>query len=183
MSKSKNRKWSSKHRHKEVTLERKRMVRHLKSIGIKSVIDEKTKRSKPIACVKNGVLRKLYNENLSATPKFTQSDKGPGYVYFIGNLTHQYVKIGYSLNPKKRLTGIQTGCPFPVTILATMPGSKRIETHLHDKFRKWRTVGEWFYITRPIADYMLQHTKSVFDQGTSLLELSFTHQDYESKLS
>lgn len=70
------------------------------------------------------------------------------FCYFIGSMDAGYVKIGFSNNPGKRLSSIQTGAPFPVYVLATMPGNRDTETILHDRFSYLltRDNGEWFRI-------------------------------------
>lgn len=81
--------------------------------------------------------------------QFVSGISRPGtYVYFIGNVDEGYVKIGYSNNPEKRVTGVQTGTPFVVSILAVFPGNRDTETILHDRFSHLRTRdrGEWFRI-------------------------------------
>jgi len=67
-----------------------------------------------------------------------------GKIYIIGNLHHGLVKIGFSTNPDKRLSGIQCGCPFKVKVLRVFNGTMKQEKYLHYKYRNLNTNGEWF---------------------------------------
>jgi len=67
-----------------------------------------------------------------------------GFVYVIGNIEFGFVKIGYSTNPNKRLSGIQTGCPFKLEILKVYNGNLQLEKALHKKYKEYNTNGEWF---------------------------------------
>ena len=49
-------------------------------------------------------------------------------------------KIGHSLNPRKRLSGLKVGNPF-VELIGT---SKIAEKILHEKYVDYRIAGEWF---------------------------------------
>lgn len=66
------------------------------------------------------------------------------YVYVIGGSDQRLVKIGVSTNPKGRCASIQTGCPFPVSILWLAEGNGRREDALHEYFTDRRVQGEWF---------------------------------------
>jgi hypothetical protein len=61
------------------------------------------------------------------------------------------VKIGISSNVDKRLSGIQTSCPFELTIVGELFAPNRavaqdVEQDFHAKQAKHRTRGEWFDI-------------------------------------
>lgn len=73
------------------------------------------------------------------------------YVYLIkqGNKKHYPMKIGVSKKPEERLKDLQTGSPYPLTIIAVFPcDSKRyaynLEKFLHNYFFKSQLCGEWF---------------------------------------
>ncbi|WTK18303.1 GIY-YIG nuclease family protein (plasmid) [Streptomyces sp. NBC_01525] len=66
------------------------------------------------------------------------------HVYLIGSPGSSTAKIGRSKDPEKRLAGFQTGCPLPLSVLATHPGSHELETALHRHFAEHRLHGEWF---------------------------------------
>jgi hypothetical protein len=66
------------------------------------------------------------------------------YVYVIGGSDQRFVKIGVSTNPKGRHLSIQTGCPFPLSILWLAEGDHKRESALHECFADRRVQGEWF---------------------------------------
>lgn len=55
------------------------------------------------------------------------------------------VKIGFTQSDvARRLAGLQTGCPHPMKLLASVPGGPSDERGLHAKLRRHRVSGEWF---------------------------------------
>lgn len=70
------------------------------------------------------------------------------YVYIIKADT--FVKIGFSENPEKRLSEMQTGSPHELELLAKFPYGTRPEAaakekEMHLLFSTWHHRGEWFY--------------------------------------
>jgi len=64
------------------------------------------------------------------------------FSYVIGALGTSRVKIGKTTDLKKRLGGIQTGCPYELVVLATTPMK---EKKLHQMFGRYSVGnGEWF---------------------------------------
>lgn len=57
----------------------------------------------------------------------------------------QYVKIGISECPRKRIASIQTSNPEPIELLATAPGGRELEARLHSRFANLRHNREWFH--------------------------------------
>lgn len=80
------------------------------------------------------------------------SKENTGFIYLIGNLEYNFVKIGYSVNPEKRLMEIQTGCPFPLVLFDKFEGTISKEKLLHRKYKRLRTYGEWFRIEGKLAE-------------------------------
>lgn len=75
--------------------------------------------------------------------------KTRGYVYFIGSKRGtrlSYVKIGWSVNPKKRLVELQRASPYQLVLLGSFPAEKEVETTLHRLFGhiRVRPRCEWF---------------------------------------
>ncbi|MEU4955204.1 GIY-YIG nuclease family protein [Streptomyces lavendulae] len=67
------------------------------------------------------------------------------YVYVVGpGRLGSPVKIGWSVNPKVRLTQLQVAHPEPLQILYQHPGPRELEGVLHRKFQRFRCNGEWF---------------------------------------
>lgn len=83
-------------------------------------------------------------------------------IYFITNESQTTVKIGYSSDPKRRLGSIQTGQFEKLLLFGTAPGTKKVEKHLHELFKKFRIRGEWFHfapIKEQIVSLVLQDRK------------------------
>lgn len=76
-----------------------------------------------------------------------------GYVYLIGeeNAENKY-KIGSTKckDINKRLKQLQTGNSNPLYIKAYYETSKpfRLETMLHNKFKEYNVIGEWFELNK-----------------------------------
>lgn len=73
-----------------------------------------------------------------------RSPKRP-VVYFVR--AGEFVKIGTATDAAKRLTELQTGCPYELSLAKTIPGSIKEEQHLHGRFAHLRSrpSGEWFH--------------------------------------
>lgn len=77
-------------------------------------------------------------------------------VYFLHDGT--YTKIGISNNVKKRLQMLQIGNPNKINIIAhskILDNAQSIERALHKKYKKYKTVGEWFLLS-PSEEQNLQ---------------------------
>ncbi len=77
------------------------------------------------------------------------------YVYFVQAASTQAgpgpIKIGFSTNLTKRLTGLQTSSPIPLALLGTARGGAALEEKLHTILAASRTRGEWFHPTPHVA--------------------------------
>lgn len=81
----------------------------------------------------------------SKIDKRTAFDRfGTEFVYFAR--AGEYVKIGFSGWPEKRMKSIQTGCPLAITLQAKMPGTLKTELATKRRFSEYRVRrnGEWF---------------------------------------
>lgn len=78
-------------------------------------------------------------------------------IYFITSPSIQWypVKIGHAKYPEGRLGDLQVGCPWPLEIVALLPGGRVVEQILHLKFRRQRMLGEWFRNEGEVRDAML----------------------------
>lgn len=69
-------------------------------------------------------------------------------VYFIRAIGgHGPIKIGKSGNVRERLAQLNAGSPYPLEVLATLPGGDAQERQLHSLFSDSRERGEWFTAT------------------------------------
>ncbi len=73
-------------------------------------------------------------------------------IYFISDGKH--VKIGCSINPKERLSALQSGNPNKLTLLKTLSEKGYSESKLHSKFEQYKTYGEWFELSKEILDFI-----------------------------
>lgn len=64
-------------------------------------------------------------------------------VYVIGSPEFRPVKIGKG-NVARRLEWFQTGSPFLLEVLWSLPGGYRLERALHARFKPFRVRGEWY---------------------------------------
>jgi hypothetical protein len=69
-------------------------------------------------------------------------DRHSGFIYFA--LCGDKIKIGFAVDPKRRVAHLQGGSPDRLELLATIPGSPRLERQLHHRFKGLRHSGEWF---------------------------------------
>lgn len=66
-------------------------------------------------------------------------------IYLLQVAALPYFKIGFSDSPVElRCKQLQIGCPLPLRVCATIPGSQKEERALHQEFQEHRTCGEWF---------------------------------------
>lgn len=111
------------------------------------------------------------------------SPPSAGYIYVIGMPGVQAVKIGWAANVRTRLAGLQTGSPFPLTVLwkRRIPNTPAVEAALHQLFNSKRVRGEWFDLG-PDAPRVISEA---CDQiaGPDLPRLAFTFADEEKVLS
>ena len=73
-----------------------------------------------------------------------KKDGGSGFVYFVQGRKGGPVKIGYAVDPQRRLGNMSTGSPVPLKLLAAIPGDRNLEADLHRFFGVGRLHGEWF---------------------------------------
>lgn len=75
-----------------------------------------------------------------------RSDVRSKFVYFITTDHPGFpIKIGISESHHMRVTGLQTGLPYSVKVIAVVPTDDPVfERRLHRKFDHLRLRGEWF---------------------------------------
>lgn len=75
-------------------------------------------------------------------PSSIASADYPGHVYFIAS--GPFVKIGWAIEPARRLLELATGNPVELVLLGSTPGTRKLERALHLAFATSRVQGEWF---------------------------------------
>lgn len=97
------------------------------------------------------------------------------HIYFIKCLDDNgFIKIGVAKNIKSRLDTLQTGCPYPLKVICSIPCKGRpkalaIERRLHSYFAKSRIGGEWFKADIRIKDldYSILSSRDLDDIGVN----------------
>ena len=86
------------------------------------------------------------------------------FLYIIGNIDQNMYKVGISNNPLSRIKGIQTGCPFPLSIIKQYKlngHSSFVEKKIHSFLEKDTSVkslvGEWFSCDVDKIDKLVQY--------------------------
>ena len=85
------------------------------------------------------------NQALMVAARLTKAPKSSkGFVYIIK--CEQWYKIGKAKNVNSRLSGLQTGNPFPLELIHVIPCKdyNKAESYLHNIFANRRGLGEWF---------------------------------------
>ena len=81
------------------------------------------------------------------------------YVYFFQAGNEGPIKIGYSLEPEKRLENLQGAvwCKLrSIGFVTTGSMGKELEKALHSKFNHLRIRGEWFWPTIELTDFITE---------------------------
>jgi hypothetical protein len=83
------------------------------------------------------------------------------FVYLIHNVNKNEVKIGYSFDPVKRLSQMQTATTDKLSILLTIKGGKKEEQLFHESLAAYRISGEWFRNEYAVLKTMLDYAATV----------------------
>lgn len=85
-----------------------------------------------------------------------RSKRHSGYVYAVRVIGYDLVKIGYSLEPKRRLIDLENGSGMKggLDMILSFPAKPTVERALHAKFKAERLFGEWFRLSGPVADWL-----------------------------
>lgn len=78
------------------------------------------------------------------------------YTYFI-DINGEYIKIGTSKEPARRLGQLQVNCPYEARLVGVLRGD--YERELHKRFKHLRHRGEWFRLDKQILDLVAEHVK------------------------
>ena len=75
-----------------------------------------------------------------------------GYIYVID--CDGFIKIGYSTDPRGRLSNLRVASPLEITVLRVIEGTVADERELHNKFVAHRVRGEWFKCEGELAAWI-----------------------------
>ncbi len=80
-------------------------------------------------------------------------------VYFIQ--CGEFIKIGFTVEPAKRIAAIQTSSPHEIKLLGTMKGGPETEKAMHAQFKHLRHRGEWFRVDEELTTEIRRLTRKV----------------------
>jgi hypothetical protein len=85
------------------------------------------------------------------------------------------IKIGYTENPKTRISALQVGASEQLECMLLINGNRTDEHRLHEMFSELSTksTGEWFYFKEPIANFIKVNLKNDRRYEFGLLEIDF----------
>lgn len=76
----------------------------------------------------------------------------PQHVYAIRGAG--LVKIGRAVAPELRLDALQSGSPVMLELVGYVAGGHKHERELHDRFREYRSHGEWFREEGEVSEWV-----------------------------
>lgn len=71
------------------------------------------------------------------------------------------IKIGFAVDPQKRIAEIQRMSPTRLRTLATIDGDRATESVLHRGFSHLRAYGEWFRPEQELLDFIADPSQGV----------------------
>lgn len=74
-------------------------------------------------------------------------------IYFIRQ--NEQVKIGVTDNIKNRLSELQVGSPYKLSVMLLIDGDYKDEVELHRIFKDHRIRGEWYWLNEDIKEYII----------------------------
>ena len=88
-----------------------------------------------------------------------------GYVYCIGEVDEHgeltdYVKIGYSVNPRKRIAELQCGNPRRLRMIGFIEGTQADEANMHSAYLEYNVMQEWFRATDGLIEQFQEDRSS-----------------------
>lgn len=78
------------------------------------------------------------------------SDWEPGKAYIYAIQCNKFVKIGQSVDVQKRLAGLQTSNPYPLSLLGAVKAPSDLEFAIHKYLESFRERLEWFRMTKRV---------------------------------
>jgi len=120
------------------------------------------------------VLRKntmnLFNDNWyikTCKDVLKIKDESLGYVYFVKSKRDESIKIGYSVNLTKRLSGLKTGFSDGLYLIGYIYCNdfQKKEKEIHSGLMDKRVVGEWFGIDLSEAASLISKNNGVIVNG------------------
>lgn len=94
----------------------------------------------------------IYRESAPLDAKRVRwAERAPLRLYFIREGEAGPIKIGVGAHPEARMSTLQVSATAKLTLLGSIPGSRRIEREWHTRFGAHHVRGEWFH---PVPELM-----------------------------
>lgn len=106
------------------------------------------------------LLQRMYGTVSFSIPEYdaalAKPRKEDGFVYFAQSLNGGLIKIGFAVDPVRRLKALATGSSEPLAFLGQTPGTRFTERKIHEQFAHLRERGEWFRPAPELTAYVGQ---------------------------
>jgi hypothetical protein len=83
------------------------------------------------------------------------SNRSEDHLYFAH--CDGYIKIGRSQEPMSRISGMRVGSPHEIQLVTWLEYAGDLENILHERYAESRHRGEWFRVTQPLIDEMMDY--------------------------
>ena len=93
-----------------------------------------------------------YKNIIKKSKKIKREEKLRSRIYFI-QAEDREIKIGFTLNVERRIQRMQMDCPLKLYLIGVLKGDRYSEARIHDMFKEYRKMGEWFYPKFSIIRY------------------------------
>lgn len=95
---------------------------------------------------------------------------------------NQYFKIGKADDIRTRLSGLQSGCPHELTLIATLKRKNAMiaEKQIHEYLKEYRTRGEWFLLSVEQVKTLIKKYKFV---RTANPYQTTTNEEFKAKIA
>lgn len=94
----------------------------------------------------------------------------PSLVYFLHAKDVGLVKVGRTKSLRRRVSQLQTGCPYDISLIGAVKGGRITEKFLHSRLASVRVRGEWF----KADEFSLKYIRELDENGmvvTAQLEI------------
>lgn len=90
--------------------------------------------------------RKGRSKRLTKQEAQRRMDEGSekGWLYLIEDAAQNAIKVGWSVDPERRMKHLQCGHPGKLRLIAVIPGTRLTEHRIHCRLAHVRRSGEWF---------------------------------------
>jgi hypothetical protein len=81
--------------------------------------------------------------------------KGSQFIYFVRIRGTEFLKIGRSGDPARRLEALKSSVPFELELVGILKEAEPVtEIRLHERFKELRVRGEWFREVGELSEFV-----------------------------